>query len=74
MFASAGSWLAHTAWLTPLAAVITAVGAVATVLVAVYIGIQASGISQGQREIAGLSELNKIMDDFDKPWFAQLKR
>lgn len=73
-FSSIYSWLSTTKWIVPLTAIITAIGAVGTVVVAVYIGVQASHVSTGQKEIAGLSEVNKLMAKYDSPHFTRIKR
>ena len=71
---SISSWLTNTKWLTPLAASVTAIAAVGTVIAAVYIGHQASKVSKGQKEITGLAEVNKLMEKYDSPRFQFIRR
>jgi hypothetical protein len=75
MMASSGSsWLAHTGWLVPLAALISSVAAFGTVVVAVYIGRQAQKVSAAQKEIAGLAEVNKISERLNSRRYLSARR
>ena len=62
-----GSWLAHTAWIDPLASIVTGVATVGTLAAAVYIGQKAGSVAAQQKEIAGLAEVTSISEKLASP-------
>jgi hypothetical protein len=62
-----GSWLAHTAWIDPLASIVTGVATVGTLAAAVYIGQKAGSVAAQQKEIAGLAEVTAISEKLANP-------
>jgi hypothetical protein len=81
ILASTESWLSqNNSWITPLAAAVAALGAVGTVVVALFINHQAgkvaasqlqiaaaqNDIGEAQRTISGLAGLSQISDEMNK--------
>jgi len=68
------SWLSHSLWVNPLASLVTAVGAIIAVLVAVFIGWQARNVASVQAATAGLAELHKRYDEYESVEFRPTRR
>lgn len=67
--------MAHnSAWFTPLATAIAALAAVLTFLAALWIGIKAGSIAEGQKKIAGLAELRAIDELMNKRSMLEARR
>jgi hypothetical protein len=72
--ASVSSWLINSHWIGPASSIITALAAIAAVGAAVYVGIQASKISDSQRIIAGMAEVARLSERYDSKEFTSYKR
>lgn len=68
------SWLVHDKWIVPLAAIITALGTTTAIIIAGYIGHRAGEIARAQRNITGLSEINKLREKLDTPRWRNIQR
>jgi hypothetical protein len=69
----ANSWLVHDKWIVPLATILGAFGALAAAAIAGFIGVKASQVSRAQRDVAGLSEVNKLLAKLETPRWQKIQ-
>jgi hypothetical protein len=66
--------LAGTPWLVLLGTIVAAGAAVLTVIIAIYIGLQARDVANAQKEIAGLAEVAKMSDKLTTKQYLEARR